>query len=140
MIGDPVNEAARLTEVAKHDAGRVLASGGAVAAADEEALRWRKGGSQVLRDATIRPSCAFQSKSLTRLMWTPFQCSRTLLHLRQQRVPDVRAREAREPRNLEPYQVAAGRSGMPLAVASVFGWIVACPCDIRGRNVSEPVR
>ncbi len=35
VIGDPVNAASRLTELAKDVPGRVLASGGAVAAADE---------------------------------------------------------------------------------------------------------
>jgi len=41
VIGDPVNEAARLTELAKHRPGRVLASADAVARAGEEAARWQ---------------------------------------------------------------------------------------------------
>lgn len=49
VIGDPVNEAARLTEAAKRDPGRVLASGAAIAAAGGEAVHWRKRGTRVLR-------------------------------------------------------------------------------------------
>ncbi|HEU4657980.1 MAG TPA: adenylate/guanylate cyclase domain-containing protein [Capillimicrobium sp.] len=50
VIGDPVNEAARLTELAKHEPGRVLASGSAVRAASEaEAARWRDGDARTLR-------------------------------------------------------------------------------------------
>jgi adenylate cyclase len=40
VIGDPVNEAARLTDEAKHRLGRVLASDEAVARADGEARSW----------------------------------------------------------------------------------------------------
>ncbi|HEX7168371.1 MAG TPA: adenylate/guanylate cyclase domain-containing protein [Acidimicrobiales bacterium] len=41
VIGDPVNEAARLTEAAKDEPGRVLASAAAVEAADpDERARW----------------------------------------------------------------------------------------------------
>jgi adenylate cyclase len=50
VIGDPVNEAARLTELAKDEPGRVLASGAAVAAAGEtEARRWELGDEVRLR-------------------------------------------------------------------------------------------
>jgi adenylate cyclase len=50
VIGDPVNEAARLTELAKTSAGGVLASEAAVAASDRaEAERWRLDGEVVLR-------------------------------------------------------------------------------------------
>jgi adenylate cyclase len=50
VIGDPVNEAARLTELAKTVPGRVLAAADAVAmAADEEAARWELGDSTQLR-------------------------------------------------------------------------------------------
>ena len=49
VIGDPVNEAARLTEEAKGDPGRVLASGAAMAHADGEAVHWRSCGTRVLR-------------------------------------------------------------------------------------------
>jgi adenylate cyclase len=50
VIGDPVNEAARLTELAKTVPGRVLASGRAVRmAAAEEAHRWRLGETTTLR-------------------------------------------------------------------------------------------
>jgi adenylate cyclase len=50
VIGDPVNEAARLTELAKDTAGRVLASAAAVEAADsDERGHWRPRGVAVLR-------------------------------------------------------------------------------------------
>jgi adenylate cyclase len=50
VIGDPVNEAARLTEIAKTSPGGVLASGSAVAACDVgEAERWQLDGEVVLR-------------------------------------------------------------------------------------------
>jgi adenylate cyclase len=50
VIGDPVNEAARLTELAKTVPGRVLATGAAVGLADEaEAARWTLGDTTVLR-------------------------------------------------------------------------------------------
>ena len=40
VIGQPVNEAARLTEAAKRRAGRVLASAVTVAASGEEGRAW----------------------------------------------------------------------------------------------------
>ena len=44
VIGDPVNEAARLCELAKEADGRVLASAAALErAGEEEARRWRRG-------------------------------------------------------------------------------------------------
>ncbi|MCW0212257.1 MAG: HAMP domain-containing protein [Pseudonocardia sp.] len=50
VIGDPVNEAARLTELAKAEPGRVVGSGAAVALAGaREAARWRLGDSVQLR-------------------------------------------------------------------------------------------
>ena len=49
VIGDPVNEAARLTELAKERPSRVLASGPTVAAAGDEAARWVLGEEVVLR-------------------------------------------------------------------------------------------
>ncbi len=50
VIGDPVNEAARLTDLAKERDGRVLASGVALERADaEEAARWRLAEEAVLR-------------------------------------------------------------------------------------------
>lgn len=50
VIGDPVNEAARLTECAKTLPGRVCAAGRAVAAAGaEEAARWELGREEHLR-------------------------------------------------------------------------------------------
>ena len=53
MIGDPVNEAARLTELAKHEKGHVLASAIAVSdALDSEALCWDVGEIVELRGRT----------------------------------------------------------------------------------------
>ncbi|TWF77818.1 adenylate cyclase [Pseudonocardia hierapolitana] len=53
VIGDPVNEAARLTELAKTVPGRVLAAADAVAmAAEDEAARWELGDETVLRGRT----------------------------------------------------------------------------------------
>jgi adenylate cyclase len=50
VIGDPVNEAARLTELAKSRQSRVLASESILARAGErEANRWRLGEPVVLR-------------------------------------------------------------------------------------------
>lgn len=50
VIGDPVNEAARLTEVAKSVEGGVVASGAVVERASaEEAERWRFDGATILR-------------------------------------------------------------------------------------------
>ena len=49
VIGDPVNEAARLTEEAKHHATRVLASEAAVRAAADEASNWVDAGTFALR-------------------------------------------------------------------------------------------
>ena len=50
VVGDPVNEAARLTEIAKRHHGRLLASGDTLLAADpEEAARWCFDGEVVLR-------------------------------------------------------------------------------------------
>src|SRR5438132_13920477 len=40
VIGDPVNQAARLTDEAKHRMGRVLASEEAIARSDGEARSW----------------------------------------------------------------------------------------------------
>jgi len=53
VIGDPVNEAARLTELAKLEPGHVLASAKAVSGAlDAEALRWNVGEVVTLRGRT----------------------------------------------------------------------------------------
>lgn len=50
VIGNPVNEAARLSELAKREPGRVLASAAALACADpEEAAAWRVHDELVLR-------------------------------------------------------------------------------------------
>jgi adenylate cyclase len=60
VIGDPVNEAARLTEVAKDPRiGRVVASGSAVERAGaEEASRWRVDGSRALRGRAAETALA----------------------------------------------------------------------------------
>ena len=66
VIGDPVNEAARLTDRAKGTDGRVLASWAAVRAADpREAAHWARSGAIELRGrpgrtlvATPRPAAA----------------------------------------------------------------------------------
>lgn len=49
VIGDPVNECARLSEMAKAAAVPVLATGAAVGAAADETMNWRSVGSRVLR-------------------------------------------------------------------------------------------
>ncbi len=49
VIGDPVNEAARLTEAAKARPERILASERSVASAGEEAECWRRAGAETLR-------------------------------------------------------------------------------------------
>jgi adenylate cyclase len=50
VIGDPVNEASRLTELAKQHDGRILASEAAVLrASEEEARRWDLGETETLR-------------------------------------------------------------------------------------------
>jgi adenylate cyclase len=61
VIGDPVNEAARVCEVAKARPGRVLASGAAVAAAaigDGEPSRWAAAGAETLR-GRAQPTALF---------------------------------------------------------------------------------
>ena len=55
VIGDPVNEAARLTERAKERAGRILAAQRVVAAASRgESLHWRSSGRTRLRGRISR--------------------------------------------------------------------------------------
>jgi adenylate cyclase len=49
VIGDPVNEAARLTELAKERDGRLLASGAALERAGDEAEQWTVCGEETLR-------------------------------------------------------------------------------------------
>jgi adenylate cyclase len=59
VIGDPVNEAARLTELAKMEEGHVLASAVAVSGAvDAEALCWNVGETVELRGRTARTQLA----------------------------------------------------------------------------------
>ena len=52
VIGDPVNEAARLTDAAKDVTGSVLASGASVERAGDEARHWRPAGEVTLRGRT----------------------------------------------------------------------------------------
>ena len=52
VIGDPVNTAARLADLAKQTPGRLLADGAVVAAAGEEAEQWELGEQVVLRGRT----------------------------------------------------------------------------------------
>lgn len=66
VIGDPVNEAARLTELAKDAPDRVLASGAAVAAAGAgEAAHWRAGDRVTLR-GRHRPTVVHHPRVLHR--------------------------------------------------------------------------
>ncbi|MDQ2729619.1 MAG: adenylate/guanylate cyclase domain-containing protein [Actinomycetota bacterium] len=58
VIGDPVNEAARLTEVAKAHPSRVLASGATVSAAGSEGRMWTVVDTRVLRGRS-RPTSVF---------------------------------------------------------------------------------
>jgi adenylate cyclase len=60
VIGDPVNEAARLTDLAKQHDGRTLASGAVVAAAGElEAANWQQGEQTILRGRTVATTIAW---------------------------------------------------------------------------------
>ena len=59
VIGDPVNEAARLTEEAKRRLGRVLASDESVERAGGEAVRWRVVDEMVLRGRQ-RPTLTYE--------------------------------------------------------------------------------
>lgn len=58
VIGDPVNEAARLTDLAKVHPGRVLASGATVSVAGPEGRRWGVVDTTVLRGRS-RPTTIF---------------------------------------------------------------------------------
>src|SRR3954453_4746158 len=59
VIGDPVNEAARLTELAKNTSSRLLASDAALSGArDGERDRWRIGREESLRGRTDRTRVA----------------------------------------------------------------------------------
>jgi adenylate cyclase len=59
VIGDPVNEAARLTEQAKSRLGRVLASEEIIARAAEEGRRWGEVGALELR-GRVAPTLAYE--------------------------------------------------------------------------------
>jgi adenylate cyclase len=59
VIGDPVNECARLTELAKSRPKPVLASGTAVQMAGEEAACWMPAGEELLRGRSA-PTALFQ--------------------------------------------------------------------------------
>src|SRR5205085_8945058 len=65
VIGDPVNEAARLTELAKEHSPRVLASGRAIGrAAPEEAAHWQLGDEVTLRGRSEPTVLAAPSESV----------------------------------------------------------------------------
>jgi class 3 adenylate cyclase len=54
VVGDAVNEAARLADLAKDYAGRVLCSGAAIKqAAESERGRWTAHGSEILRGRSV---------------------------------------------------------------------------------------
>ena len=68
VIGDPVNEAARLTELAKSTPGRVLASGTVLDAADPaEVTRWRLEGEATMRGRTEPTGLAVPRVSASRV-------------------------------------------------------------------------
>ena len=53
VIGDPVNEAARLADTAKQSPGRILASGAVIErGSDNECAKWRTAGMRMLRGRT----------------------------------------------------------------------------------------
>ncbi|WP_197283655.1 adenylate/guanylate cyclase domain-containing protein [Mycobacterium sp. Marseille-P9652] len=58
VIGDPVNEAARLTEIAKLSAGVAVSAAAVVMANQEESRRWRVIDSKVLRGRTTSTDIA----------------------------------------------------------------------------------
>jgi len=59
IVGDSVNEAARLTEQAKHAASRTLASRSTIELADDERVNWRDAGRHELRGRTD-PTTAYE--------------------------------------------------------------------------------
>ena len=64
VLGDPVNEAARLCDASKGRPGRVLASAAALEAADDEAASWTHAGTVQLRgqnrETAVYEPCAAQ--------------------------------------------------------------------------------
>jgi adenylate cyclase len=65
VIGDPVNTAARLAELARTRPGRVLADGAVVTAAGPEAQQWELGEQVVLRGRTARTRLAVPRDPVT---------------------------------------------------------------------------
>jgi len=64
VIGDPVNAAARLTDLAKRHPGRVLASGETIAEAGaEESAHWRLGEEVTLRGRALPTRLAWPAKN-----------------------------------------------------------------------------
>ena len=63
VIGDPVNEAARLTEEAKHQLGRVLASDETIDRAGREGRRWLVADELHLRGRSA-PTLAYQPEAI----------------------------------------------------------------------------
>jgi len=65
VIGDPVNQAARLSELAKAKPGRALAAAASVEAASPgEASKWEELGEVVLRGRTEPTALAVPRSSL----------------------------------------------------------------------------
>ena len=67
VIGRPVNEAARLTEVAKGRPVRVLAGAGAVDRAGDEADHWAALGTMALRGQSV-PTAVFEPVGVRELL------------------------------------------------------------------------
>ena len=65
VIGDPVNEAARLTEAAKSDPSRLYASRRAVEVPGDEAANWRLTSEMVLRGRSTPTAIYVPTKALT---------------------------------------------------------------------------
>jgi adenylate cyclase len=64
VIGDPVNEAARLTEIAKERRERVVASASAIGAAPDERRRWKQAELILLRGRS-QPTQTFTPRAVT---------------------------------------------------------------------------
>ena len=105
VIGDPVNEAARLTELAKLEAGHVLASAIAVSGAlDAEALCWDVGEIVELR-GRVAPTQLARPLNLA----SPEQVAAE----REVSSDDVLSRESRRPTNVERVRTCAATFGHP---------------------------
>jgi adenylate cyclase len=65
VIGDAVNVAARLTELAKRSYGGVLAAQETIVAVGESGIGWREAGTETLRGRTM-PTRVFEPEALPR--------------------------------------------------------------------------